>query len=108
MDQCANLNIPFLETFPSENLERFKLILDGIFGFSFKGEVREPFKSILDGMRESKIPIGSIDVPSGWDVDLGNINQTLNPEMLVSLTLPKLCTKDFQGTHYLGGRFVPP
>jgi hypothetical protein len=31
------------------------------------------------------------------------------PEMLVSLTAPKLCAKYFTGSHhYLGGRFLPP
>lgn len=30
------------------------------------------------------------------------------PHMLVSLTLPKLCSKGFLGVHYVGGRFVPP
>ena len=33
----------------------------------------------------------------------------LRPEMLVSLTAPKLGAKHFQGQfHYIGGRFVPP
>lgn len=33
----------------------------------------------------------------------------LRPDMLVSLTAPKLCAKQFAGSHhYLGGRFVPP
>jgi NAD(P)H-hydrate epimerase len=51
--------------------------------------------------------IASVDIPSGWDVEKGNINHTFNPHMLISLTLPKLCAKDFKGIHYLGGRFVP-
>lgn len=33
----------------------------------------------------------------------------LRPDMLVSLTAPKLCAKLFEGRfHYIGGRFVPP
>ncbi len=33
----------------------------------------------------------------------------LRPEMLVSLTAPKLGAKHFQGKHhYIGGRFIPP
>lgn len=33
----------------------------------------------------------------------------IQPEMLISLTAPKKCAKNFQGKyHYLGGRFVPP
>ena len=32
----------------------------------------------------------------------------LKPEMLISLTAPKICAKTFTGKyHYLGGRFVP-
>lgn len=47
----------------------------------------------------------------GWDVELGDTNQVgiAMPQMLVSLTAPKLCAKHFTGPHhYLGGRFVPP
>ncbi len=33
----------------------------------------------------------------------------IQPEVLVSLTAPKLCAKLFRGKrHFLGGRFVPP
>lgn len=32
----------------------------------------------------------------------------IQPDMLISLTAPKLCAKHFNGRiHYLGGRFVP-
>ena len=44
----------------------------------------------------------------GWHVEQGDPDG-IQPEMLVSLTAPKLCTKLFRGKrHYLGGRFVPP
>ena len=39
--------------------------------------------------------------------DKGNIFNTFIPKGLISLTLPKLCSKDFKGEHFLGGRFVP-
>jgi NAD(P)H-hydrate epimerase len=51
--------------------------------------------------------IASIDVPSGWDVEKGNVNDAFVPHMLISLTLPKLCAVNYKGIHYLGGRFVP-
>lgn len=56
----------------------------------------------------------SIDIPSGWDVENGPVTTTtaakfISPEMLISLTAPKLCARHFNGKHhYLGGRFVPP
>jgi NAD(P)H-hydrate epimerase len=55
-------------------------------------------------------PIISIDIPSGWDVEQGNLSgQGLDPEMLISLTYPKLCASKFTGKyHFVGGRFVPP
>jgi len=40
-------------------------------------------------------------------VEKGNINDTFDPKYLMSLTLPKLCAKDFKNKHYLGGRFIP-
>lgn len=52
----------------------------------------------------------SIDIPSGWHVENGEPEEGgIKPDMLISLTAPKLCAKYFKGQyHYLGGRFVPP
>ena len=49
----------------SEVNGNFSFILDAIFGFSFKGNVRAPFDSILDMLSKVKIPLCSVDVPSG-------------------------------------------
>jgi periplasmic divalent cation tolerance protein len=50
-----------------------------------------------------------VDIPSGWDVDKGDVFGTgLVPAAVVSLTLPKRCMMGYQGTHYVGGRFMPP
>jgi NAD(P)H-hydrate epimerase len=49
----------------------------------------------------------SIDIPSGWDVDKGNINNTFEPVMLISLSAPKKSAELHKGAHYLGGRFIP-
>lgn len=45
--------------------ELYELVVDAIFGFSFKGDVREPFRSILSVLHELTVPIASIDIPSG-------------------------------------------
>jgi NAD(P)H-hydrate epimerase len=82
-------------------------VVDAIFGFSFSGEVREPFASALLCLRTASAPVISIDVPSGWQVDACDSSQWA-PQMLVSLTAPKLCAREFRGRHWLGGRFVPP
>jgi hypothetical protein len=50
-----------------------------------------------------------VDVPSGWNVDEGDVSNTgFSPKVLISLTTPKLCSKSFEGRHFVGGRFLPP
>lgn len=84
------------------------VILDAIFGFSFKGPVRAPFHEVLPLISSSKKPIVSVDIPSGWDVERGNEEGVgIMPDVLVSLTAPKEGVQWFKGRHFLGGRFVP-
>ena len=61
--------------------------------------------------KSSPPSIASVDNPSGWDVEDGpqNLDEALEPDMLISLTAPKRGARFFKGPHhYLGGRFVPP
>ena len=68
------MGIKFIDEMP-EYLDTmsYDLVLDAIFGFSFKGDIRSPFDTIVEALGKSEIPICSIDVPSGWNVDEGNI-----------------------------------
>ncbi|XP_053387118.1 NAD(P)H-hydrate epimerase-like isoform X2 [Mercenaria mercenaria] len=108
--QCEGLDMPVLSFFPSEAhliTDSYNFVVDALFGFSFKGPVRPEFESVMETLKKVESPICSIDVPSGWDIEHGDENG-LKPEMLISLTAPKLCAKLFKGKHhYLGGRFVP-
>ena len=109
--QCEKMGtIEFIDAMPEiKNLEDYDVIIDAIFGFSFKPPVRPAFTDILSRLSETKTPVASIDIPSGWDVEQGDINGIgLKPDMLISLTAPKKCSSRFDGQHhYLGGRFVP-
>jgi len=110
--QCQAHNIEFLEslsTSAKDIEEKYQIIVDAIFGYSFKGDIRSPFDVIIQTLKTVKIPIVSVDIPSGWNVEQGNVDdRSFNPTLLVSLGSPKLGVKDFKGIHYLGGRFVPP
>ena len=56
-------------------------------------------------MAASNKTIISVDCPSGWTAERST---HLQPEMLISLTAPKECSKYFKGRfHILGGRFIP-
>lgn len=108
--QCEKMEIPFLSELPEAKVidEAYNLVIDAIFGFSFKGAVREPFGAILDTLKKATVPVASIDIPSGWDVEQGSADG-LQPDMLISLTAPKKSARLFRGRyHFLGGRFVPP
>eukprot|EP00960_Hanusia_phi_P024842 731283-Hanusia_phi.AAC.1 len=91
------------------------LIVDAAFGFSFRPPLRAPYdyilKQLLDPSLFGAVPVVSVDVPLGWDVELGPPREegalVLQPDMLVSLSAPKMCAKRFEGLHYLGGRFIP-
>ncbi|KAH3684565.1 hypothetical protein WICPIJ_004455 [Wickerhamomyces pijperi] len=108
--QLHNLNIEFISDL--SQLSTFQLIIDGIFGFSFQtGEIREPFKSIIDQINQSpNTPLLSIDIPSGWDVDHGYVPGAIRePQVLVSLTAPKPVVNHLnlnKVQHYVGGRFI--
>uniref|UniRef100_A0A915M1T2 NAD(P)H-hydrate epimerase n=1 Tax=Meloidogyne javanica TaxID=6303 RepID=A0A915M1T2_MELJA len=100
--QTQQCGIEQLESLPKD-LSNFNLIVDAIFGFSFKPPIREPFTQIIKQLAEQKdLPIFSIDIPS-------DETPTIMPDSLMSLTAPKLCAKYFKGTHhFIGGRFLPP
>ncbi|XP_037812513.1 NAD(P)H-hydrate epimerase isoform X1 [Lucilia sericata] len=110
--QCKGMNIDFLTNCPEEGevAKSFDLIVDALFGFSFKPPVRETFVPIVKVLQKTQVPIASIDIPSGWHVENGkNEPNDFEPTLLISLTAPKMCAQHFKGAyHYLGGRFVPP
>ncbi|KAI0670825.1 YjeF N-terminal domain-like protein [Trametes maxima] len=111
--QCTNMKIQTLEPGLDDQSLRTALassdvVLDAIFGFSFKPPVRSPFDTALPLISKAGLPIVSVDIPSGWDVEKGNAEGVgLNPDVLVSLTAPKEGAREFKGRHFLGGRFVP-
>jgi len=115
LHQCVENNIPVLENQCIEEaadftiLHKYMIIVDALLGFSFRPPVREPFVHIINMLKSTSIPICSVDIPSGWDVERGPPEDGgIKPQMLISLTAPKMCASKFDGKfHYLGGRFVP-
>lgn len=115
VQQCKDVGIDVLDSMPQDLLTKgeYSALVDSIFGFSFHGTLREPFGTIMAQLKEAQetlnIPAISVDIPSGWNVDGGDeANTGFVPNVLISLTAPKLAAKKFQGRHFIGGRFVPP
>ncbi|KAM5191576.1 yjeF N-terminal domain-containing protein 3 [Mantella aurantiaca] len=109
--QCEKMDIPFLSYLPTEVQlinDAYNLVVDAVLGVEANSEEgKEPWATILGTMKQIKIPIISLDIPSGWDVEAGN-TEGINPEVLISLSAPKRCAIQFSGKHhFVAGRFLP-
>jgi len=107
--QLEDLRVPFTQDFNSA-ISETDHVVDAVFGFSFSGEVREPFPAVIEAMRKSKVPVLSIDAPSSWNIESGPPDEGpgkgFAPDALISLTAPKPLVKWFKGRHFVGGRFL--
>ena len=108
--QLRNLDVPFTDDF-DEGLSVTDHIIDAIFGFSFSGEVRDPFRNVIAALESTKVPVLSVDAPSSWNIEDGPPQKgpgaKFMPQCLISLTAPKPLVSHFRGTHFVGGRFLP-
>lgn len=94
-------------------LTEFDLLVDSILGYNVKGEVREPIKSIIDGLNSSKVPIISLDLPSGLNPNTGKaegvaVKATATLTLAASkVGLLKQPAKPFVGELYLADIGIP-
>ena len=107
--QLEDLKVPFTEDFATA-LTQTDHIVDAIFGFSFSGEVREPFPKVIEALASTSVPVLAVDAPSSWDIEDGprdaGPGKGFMPPALISLTAPKPLVKRFRGRHFIGGRFL--
>lgn len=57
VQQCRSMGIQILETINVDQVDEFALIVDALFGFSFKPPVRPDFFAIMDILRQTRKPI---------------------------------------------------
>lgn len=115
-DLIQKQGIPFCDFVPRTLDFYYDIVIDALFGVGFDGEdLRPTYWGIFEVLLNSELPLAAIDMPSGWDVDNGprmidvKSGTFLQPELLVSLGVPKAGSKIFAGTfHYIGGRDVLP
>lgn len=66
------LDIPGINNLLKE-LNGYSILVDALFGTGLSGEVREPFKTLIQGINTLNKPIVSVDIPSGLDCNTGKI-----------------------------------
>lgn len=57
----------------AKELRSYDVIIDALFGTGLSGEVREPFKTLINTTNDLRKPIISADIPSGLDANTGEV-----------------------------------
>lgn len=79
------------------------VIIDGLFGTGFHGNVSEPFASLIQLANKSKLPIISVDIPSGLNGETGLVEgDAIVATETVFLGLPKKGFFLNDGWNYVG------
>jgi hydroxyethylthiazole kinase-like uncharacterized protein yjeF len=69
--QQAGINIRAFQD--DAHLQSVDVVVDAIYGIGLQGEVRADVRHIIAAMNDCKVPILSLDMPSGVDADTGTI-----------------------------------
>ncbi len=56
-----------------KELSSYDIIVDALFGTGLSGEIREPFKTLIEGVNNLNKPVVSVDIPSGLDCNDGSV-----------------------------------
>ncbi len=100
--------------FAESQLPNADLFVDAIFGYSMKGNPREPAASLIRAVNSHIAPILSNDVPSGVEVTSGRVGEpAINATATLTIALPKTglredAARPHVGELYLGDITVPP
>lgn len=63
--QASHTGVKRIDSFDESVISDADVILDAVFGFSFKGQPRAPFDAVLAAFKQTSTPIVSVDIPSG-------------------------------------------
>lgn len=86
----------------SEDLfQDYDLIVDGMFGTGFHGELREPYDTIVSTVNATQLPVIAIDIPSGLNGETGEGNG-IHASMTVFLGQPKIGFFIGEGWNHVG------
>lgn len=83
-ERCKELGVPFAAT-----PEGFDLVVDGVFGTGFRGELPQEMQQLF---AKIDAPVVAIDLPSGMDGNSGQCSQgTLRPIQTITFAFKKPC-----------------
>jgi NAD(P)H-hydrate epimerase len=86
-----------------KDLEKFDLLIDGIFGTGLDAEVRGYYREVIDHLNTLKKPIVAIDIPSGLAADTGKpLGTAIRASLTLTFGLPKVGHLISPGIDYVG------
>jgi NAD(P)H-hydrate epimerase len=85
------------------DMEKFDILVDGIFGTGLDAEVRGYYREVIDHLNTLQRPIVAIDIPSGLDADTGKpLGTAIRAFLTVTFGLPKIGHLIPPGINYVG------
>jgi NAD(P)H-hydrate epimerase len=108
------MGISIYQTNAISSINSSDLIIDGIIGYSLKGNPRGGAEKLIHWANSKKTPILALDTPSGLDTSTGKtFNQVIRATATMTLALPKIGLlsdhlRDIVGELYLADISVPP
>lgn len=67
------------------------ILIDGLLGIGGNGDLKEPYKSWIEKINTSGLPVVALDIPSGLNADNGAIsNVAVKADLTISMAYPKV------------------
>ena len=86
-----------------KELHNYNILVDALFGTGLSGDVREPFKTLINGVDNLNKPMVSVDIPSGLDCNTGKIlGAAIKATKTVTLAIAKKGFYLNDGSSYTG------
>ncbi|HTQ99272.1 MAG TPA: NAD(P)H-hydrate epimerase [Candidatus Acidoferrum sp.] len=73
LDLAKSWQVPIHESaeFPGEFTKNDTVVVDALLGTGLKGEVRSPYRTMIEAINRSGLPVLAVDIPSGLCSDTG-------------------------------------
>jgi ADP-dependent NAD(P)H-hydrate dehydratase / NAD(P)H-hydrate epimerase len=81
---------------------QYDAIIDALLGIGIKGEVRPPYKEIIELVNRSRAIVYAIDIPSGTPADGGEAETAVRADVTITIQCPKLGAYTFPTADYYG------
>ena len=79
------------------------LIVDALLGTGLSGEVRNPFKQLINDINDSPLPVLAVDIPSGLCSDTGKVLGTaVKADLTITFIGRKIGLVTNSGTQHVG------